>query len=110
MKFHLILARMATIRKTNNKAGKDIKKMEPLYMVGECCHRHNGNHMSLKKLKVELSIPVLSKPEGFVYCCTTHNNQAEEVACMFINGYKHVCVCVCGVCVSVHTKWSFIQL
>lgn len=27
--------RMATVRKTNNKAGKDVRKMEPLYTVGE---------------------------------------------------------------------------
>lgn len=26
---------MATIRKTNNNVGKDVRKMEPLYMVGE---------------------------------------------------------------------------
>lgn len=28
-------SRMATFRKTNNKDGKDVRKMEPLYMVGE---------------------------------------------------------------------------
>lgn len=27
--------RMATIRKTNNKAGKDVREMEPLHTVGE---------------------------------------------------------------------------
>lgn len=27
--------RMATIRKTNNNVGKDVRKMEPFYTVGE---------------------------------------------------------------------------
>lgn len=49
--------RMATIKKTNNNAGKDIRKMEPLYTVGNTVlsqAQWKPVNMALQKLRVEL--------------------------------------------------------